>query len=598
MGTSDNLEEDNQSKEFVQTSEEQTTPGTSKDSDTPSSITDEVKIENLNEENPDTKFIESCREDNGGEKNDNPSSENQTEDPQTRDEDQDEDIREAKAYVKAYVDRIRETEIFLKAIQAEEEEAQRQLQQINLFGNINFGSRFHSYKEPSYQVTSSAADLDEPIHNSGYHSAPVRVHANPINWLDFYPISTSETTPNHQSNLKSFTPSFSTYKNGGESSICRGLEPLSSTYYSKSEFEPRIKPMNGLGSTFRSSLGHRRSRPLSMSIDTYDSGYEPGNNSISSRSRHSSLVRRDPITFDSNSPPTSDNIYMTEYQRAYGSSSISHNIKKTSISSSNDNTYYNSRASSPPINSEQNLGSDDDIDDSMSSYRASSYVPKVVPRGRPERLSRSRFSRSNNRQSQASKLSLAEPDGENQYKRWNERRTSLQISDLSPSKLNDNSSSIDDQARRQTSPDSSNRRRSLQMDRSVERMKSASSESRLSELEERIQANKKRREELLAASKSVVNPSQGGKSTKEYPNLQETSTKPDEKDEPGNCRRNSSPVPSESQPAPLKRLMGNGKKLVGRPSRLESMEARIKRRSYFLRVGDDSNSPDRRSRMT
>ena len=121
--------------------------------------------------------------------------------------------------------------------------------------------------------------------------------------------------------------------------------------------------------------------------------------------------------------------------------------------------------------------SSDESDDGMSAYRASSYVPKVVPIGfTPPR----RASRCAARRRQTSLLAKdAADDGEKSSpppppRRWSSARQP--DGDVSPP----------------------TRRRSETGAGAGE----AAENSRLSELEQRIQANRRRREELLASGKA------------------------------------------------------------------------------------------------
>lgn len=511
----------------------------------------------------------------------------------TNEDIEDEDVRDAKAYVKAYADRIKETEIFLKTMQAEEEEAQRQRDQSYLFNNLALVNKLNGFRHciPSNLNLHSApksaeysSDLSSNL-NFGYHSAPIQgLNFNPMSFNGHSSDAISSKVDTNSWSVFS-RPTFQSSPHGCEMSTSVGQYRSKDTPFEYSKLTDDVlanRRSIGSGSdTLRSfvtpaSTNFRRSRPQSMSIETYDSSFDPNYSSVFRSNRSTSQVRHKPLIGNS-SPP--DDTYMTEYQRAYGNSAT----RPTAVSRVTPAPETYSFSSEPKVNDKPS--SDDEIDESMSAYRASSYIPKVIPQGAPSRISRSRVSRSSNfRHSAMSSMNDHVDDSISfDHDSSQRRRVSLHIvSNLDSSKCPPDSDEIGGRGISSCRTNSKNsdhfRRMSLQTDSRVARLSSAESESRLSELEQRIEANKRRREELLASSRSGELDSRSVTSSDDQKRESKKVMESVKADQGETNNISSTPVAEELSKLTTKQ------KLVGRPSRLESMEARIKRRSYFVRV--------------
>lgn len=382
-------------------------------------------------------------------------------------------------------------------------------------------------------------------------------------------------------------------------------------------------------------------------------------------SRRASSVARHSLNYDSNpivtkaKQPTSASVYMTEYQRAYGSTITKTNITDNGIEK---NGFFSARDSlandeelvkNVPLKSAENHQDEDElIEQSMDAYRPSSYVPKIVPQGMPAR-SRDRHSRSYQRRSLTSaelqrniSPSITSSNADKQRhtsisdnKTYSKLRNSpspspartRRYSYFGPSEqkdLNETTTTASAFSSRRFSmgnnlqSNSDDFKENATENKAISAFASTSTATsasdRLSELELRMEANKKRREELLATSKrefasfagkTVLNTPKRdqGRLTNSTQRLADYSPSrsslfDENRPRARSVARELSPNPmtndnipdsdSRSQRTPPARL-------VPRSSRLESMEARIKRRSYYVRVADQNNDePNSRQNNT
>lgn len=272
---------------------------------------------------------------------------------------------------------------------------------------------------------------------------------------------------------------------------------------------------------------------------------------------------------------------MSEYRSSYCASSTNHLLDEGARGGGGGG------GAASPLGSDLSGGDDDDL--GMGAYRASAYVPKVVPQGMPSRgRSYARASTKLGRQdrpsawlpsssAQARRIE-AEAEAEVEELRRStgaprvprERRTSLQQTSSGP-EPSMYSRGGQRQADDESAPACSRRRsESYTTGARLSADSGGGQPSRLSELEQRIQENKRRREELLAG-----NPSASSSPKAQRRELAGVGGKPAvgaEEAAVGGATRDVSPSPAR----------------FSRPSRLESMEARIKRKSYSVRLADCS----------
>lgn len=370
--------------------------------------------------------------------------------------------------MRSYLARVKETELFLKSMEAEEESLERNRKQLFLFNNLLLGSKF------GLRLNGDAgADL-------GARSAPVRSNC------------AHEAAASNGfigSAALSFEPTYTIPSCARPNYLSRGFEPslgsqapakadLSRTYDAQADFRAR-RSRSQLGDQFHER--RPRQRPSSGHFDS-----SPARQYLASRgARSASQVRYQPSqrSFRVLGAEQSFAPSVSEYRSAFRAPA-----ERTS------------NCSSPLISA------DADSDDGMSDYRVSSYVPRLD------------FGR---------KLEPAE-----------HLSASKAATSGAPSRARRNSLQSEPTG---ADPEPTRRRLSLVADSPQSEPENG---SRLSQLEQRIAENRKRREELLSGR--------------------------------------SSPRPAECSPK-LREQPSAGNTLA-RPSRLESMEARIKRRSYCASV--------------
>lgn len=613
------------------------------------------------------------------------------------DEEPDEDVREAKANIKGYLDRIRETEKFIKSMQEEEEKSQRQRQESFLFNNLILSTKLNGFKSNG-QPHGSRLDL-APTTNRfeagtcGPFSAPVtmsrasydshhgdELHSNGTmgpNLITMMPKSSiSSMGPASMLNYESgsgrpngsncdlssavscfhsdlykpassiSTPlSLQTHLASGPTMAYRDplepVQPISMQAYAPTRNWHRSKSQLGdrfQGSADSSSFVSPGRRPLSASIDCQSTSnpYFPSRHRRSvSQARYqqassATLNLRSSLEASLDDPT----LMMSEYKSSFGPN-LRHQ-RHHSLAPTSPCRGSQVRAASPfksaTLTNEKDLDDDEDEDDDlgMSAYRPSSYVPRVVPSATTaaeDRVSRNRtgggFMESRHVTSRGRSVSrsndVIEVSGRDKSPALRSetiaRRRSVQtLADSSSSSRKDDGSDVGAELATTT------RRRSWTTTNETTQSTASSNgaSSRLSELEQRIQANKRRREELLQGINSAAIGSEqrarpatvGGKTSSL---VRPDTGKSDDDDELGqSCgfERPSRPVEREppirqqspriggSVPSPDKLTSQDTKSYAAssstarfRPSRLESMEARIKRKSYCVRV----RSPERRA---
>lgn len=457
--------------------------------------------------------------------------------------------------MKLHLDRVKDTENFLKSIRAEEENLERRRQQLNLFNDLIFGSKNN--------VQSRNADTK---------SAPVSsLLSNDINgFLPAVPPTYNQLLDSDHCDYKLRLP-IAQMSSPSKPKPTLDLSQLGSGAIG---FRPSPLTANESWRSTRSRSqlsdqfcdSRRLPRPLSANLDTLtlkDTSYNDllnHNVYFPSRARRgSSVLRRPNCALSTHSQlldltPTSDAYRAPSPARSY------------EISNDNEmNSSCRVRARSSTVQLTDHVDGDDD-DDDMRAYRASHYVPKVVPQGIPARgrTARRRIwdlpEADRPSESGQRRASLGKSSGE--------KEDPVQVRE--PIRRARAMSSVRDEDSTGTQQVSA-RRFSLSSDPTA----SSVDNSRLNELEKRIQANKQRREELLASSRplSLVRGQSTGGNQAEV-EINETNLK--------RHMRESSPAKC----SPNHRAPGNK---LARPSRLESMEARIKRRSYCVRM----SSPER-----
>lgn len=567
---------------------------------------------------------------------------------EARASEEDEDVREAKANIKGHLDRMREMEKFLKSMQEEEERFQRQRQDVFLFDSLLLSSRLNGLKHAafapsngSFEPAASMAGANLERRARGHSSAPIGCYGNPFEaGAGAGPGQTVDVS--RQAELAPAPMPVSCFSSDSFYRPSMGLAqqppaPLAS-YRPTSPIpgcpdysqDPLLEPVQ----PFRLSLGQpapvpggmwRRSksqlsdqykdhlgpsrldsdahayrahqpagadpstgprRPLSANLDSLaqraggQAAYFP------SRQRRSVSQMRRPI----NPEPAFERPVMSEYRSSFGPNLGARSPLRRATSPANVATRHRAKTYGTGVGSGVGSGSDDDRDhdDDMRDYRASSYVPKLAAESLGN-LSANRPGRSLDRRS--STLNL-EASG----------RASMRLpSRGAPAELapNERRKSWQTLAEFDSRPSSSpSRRRSLAAD-SGRPLGANLDNPRLSELEQRIQANKRRRQELLTGIKSNAVRANGDSAPQQAaPEAGREPARDSGEDEQETfgferpsraaaCKRNEHAHRAEAQPSPA-RVSAAGSPRT-RPSRLESMEARIKRRSYCVRVG----SPER-----
>lgn len=521
-------------------------------------------------------------------------------------EEEDEDVREAKASIKSYLDSVKETAKFLKSIQQDEENLERQRQQLYLFNNLMLSTKLGGISNrASSEIRSAPIRSGYSLHNELDIVAPTKVGPDeieariPSSSLCFEPTyavsdlmsgsyapagaSSSIATRPRQLHTFGGSTSDSIYQQTGYSSTTTDpLEPVQPLVVSKefigkggsSSFMPREgRSRSQLSDQFEDYKARRRPRPLSANIqDLTDATnvYFPSRAKRSlSQIRYSGANQGSLLAGARYATSDGQQTMMSEYMSAYGRSpAVEAPRRQFAIGvPSDDRNCLND--SNDKLN---NVGGEDsdDSDLGMSAYRASAYVPKVVPQGMPARgrgFKRTGYepAEAGGSRSIGRDLSSRNSDTGKPY----ERRTSLQshtrlsLQSLGPPASSTDANDLDegDEAS-QVSP----RRRS--MTDAGSSAAEAAGQSRLSQLEQRIQANKRRREDLLAGKVSPQ-PEQGANRLADGLNTRVSSRD------------------TSSQPRGAVGVKPGGSKLT-RPSKLESMEVRIKRKSYCLRLGDCS----------
>lgn len=515
-------------------------------------------------------------------------------------EDDDDDVREAKANIKPYLDSVKETDMFLKKMHEEEENFERQRQQLFIFNNLMLHTKLNGINSKiasrdsiptnsGYQFYASSGIRSAPVCNSlsgGVTNSTIEDTQNnvfiPSLALNYEPtytiplINNTSTSYYSRSSLQpsaetaSFQRSISTFTAPNRNPL-EPVQPLN--VYSDSTSPSRYSPNRRSRSQLSDQFGdYKRTRPVSANLDLLGTNSNPY---FPSRSKRSLSQLRYPTR--KISQPT-----MSEYRSSY----VNHSLAATPASFSSAPAYEVDNFITTS-NSPTNLNRSDDSDDGMSSYRVSSYVPKIVPQGMqmPHRQGRT-FQRRSYRKdadldlnSQLFSQLDRETSSSNQENYISngivERRTSLQPEIARKGAISPENS---------TSPSTPSSYRRLSLNETPSSSNNANEGSRLSQLELRIQENKKRRDKLLQSSNH--SPVNERKSNQEA--LSTSSpirTRLGERDSPGSSstslRSNNSSVATSG--------------LKAKSSRLESMEARIKRKSYCMRVADCS--PDRASQF-
>lgn len=564
--------------------------------------------------------------------------------------DMDEDVREAKANIKEYLDRMRETDKFIKSMQAEEENLERQRQELFLFNQVLLNRKLNGIRGAS-QASLGTQALDGPHTASmdnhqatwlessnrlGPRSAPV--------WSDYgtgaAPTDNAYLTSkicNHQQQHQDFaTPTTTSAFSCFSSDLYRPvasqdpyLEPVQPLYLSAQTPAFRSHSPGGawrrsksqLGDQFSNCLGSLTAtcssyvprttsrRPLSATIDPLSMESNPYFPSAAARHRRSvSQMRTPSLSLGANKY---QGPVMSEYRSAFGAPRRQESpVRRTQSTGLRPGKADDSDGHQDDDHYDANRNhNQNDDDDQMASYRAHSYVPRVVPEGGPRGRDFSRrYSASKaphllapSRARVDSTSPVLSPIRQSSGKPYNERRTSLQLS-----------SSLSQRPSREVEPDRSKspliRRRSLtatgerDTDNGIKQVGPCEN-SRLSELEQRIQANKRRREELLSgASIEASSSSSLSLSTTKDRQLNKaaqpngTASRDDQHDDDEepvvDAFERPSRGPSGDTPATKEPPTPARPGTRPRPSRLESMEARIKRRSYCFRMA----SPERPAR--
>lgn len=510
------------------------------------------------------------------------------------DEEEDDDVREAKANIKPYLDSVKETDMFLKKMHEEEENFERQRQQLFIFNNLMLHTKLNGINSKiaprdslpassGYQFKTSSGIRSAPVGGSdlvgGTNSTiedtqnNVFIPSLALNYEPTYTIPPTNNTSTSCYSRSSLQPTFETASFQRSIStftapIRDPLEPVQplNVYSdsSPSRFSPNRRSRSQLSDQFSD---YKRTRPVSANLDLLGANSNPY---FPSRSKRSLSQLRYP-TRKTSQP------MMSEYRSSY----VNHSLAATQPTLSAPTYEIDNLIATS--NSPTNLNRSDDSDDGMSSYRVSSYVPKVVPQAMqmPHRQGRTFQRRSYRKDADLdlnSQLSSQLDKETSSSKQENytsngivERRTSLQPEMARKGAISPENS---------TSPSSPSSYRRLSLNETPNSSSGANEGSRLSQLEQRIQENKKRREKLLQSSNH--SPVNERKSNEQVLSASSTTrTKLGDRDSPGSSstslRSNNSLVATSG--------------LKAKPSRLESMEARIKRKSYCMRVADCS--PDR-----
>lgn len=496
-------------------------------------------------------------------------------------EEDDEDVKAVKANMKIHLDRVKETELFLKNIHKEEEQFELQRKQMFLFNNLMLSTKLDGLKSNNinnFDLSSSSFQNDymatstpssSKYMKSGAMSAPIKT--NGLNGSSNFSMSPNQLTANGfiPSAALSFEPTFTIMNNSTNTNSTPTSVPFRPI---KDPLEP-MQPLNLHPQVYRQDndddddlfnhIHRRRSRSqLSEQFEGYRYQRAAGVESslLSSmqtsefRSKRSVSQMRYPsgrqLTRSYQPAPI-----MSEYRSAFSAHLDSTSDDKCLLSPTT-NTDFNRSKTPDSVSSS---------DDGMSAYRVSTYFPKAPT---PSATSFARKGRSFQRASyqySPRDYSPNKPDAQSPRS----RRISLE-SNYNYSRKQDKQEETEEAPARRASVSAANEQ-------------TAASNSRLAELEKRIQENKRRREELISGKLSPIRSAlKQQDSDKEIDKLLGTNktTEAEHKEDTGK-RRNASPIPLTS------RLT------VARPSRLESMEARIKRKSYCVRVSDCS--PERTS---
>lgn len=544
----------------------------------------------------------------------------------------DPDVLEAKENIRSYLDSVKETELFLKTVQKEEEEnLVRKRQQMLLFDNYLLSSKLNGMRRKmsdSFEHRQSAF-CESGLEANQLRSAPIRSQ------LEFEPMLSYKSDLNQYQSPPSFQSNHMTSFSPSENLIPK---PVNSVSVDQTDFYPfrqdkttlSSSSYNNLDSELCSTTAINRSRLYLSSFENLTVPTEF--NSLSSYSSNSPLVhhQREPQTHlklqcDQWTAPitgTWHSNYSTRFQSGTDSNHLASratdqhfrrsrsqlgdqfnsHFKRASSrplsanldsladnglnsysneSSKVGNPYFAARAkrsgsqvrypsagryakqamlneyksaycqSNPVIDTVHVVNNEDDDMDGMSAYRASAYIPKVVPDGG---LGKS------------IELSNGTGDKENKHRRKSLQTLSAPIDSMNGKDDEENTSRY------------SGRRCSLT---EADTGESSTGTNRLSQLEQRIKENKKRREQLLSGKSSPARPS----SPMMQPIRPSRRQQADESELPNSrllASDSDNNNAAHSSQATLK---------FSRPSRLESMEARIKRRSYCVRVAECS--PDR-----
>jgi hypothetical protein len=666
------------------------------------------------------------------------------------DDDLDEDVREAKASIKGHLDRIRETEKFIKSIQEEEERFERQRRESFLFNNLIISTKLNGLKNGAgHQQRLDLARLDlvdgtsgggKTIDSNGpsysapvastlagcpYEPAAAELRPSAGLGLDggmgvFHSYQQQHESPVHFGRSTSFEPTLSCFNSDlfkPISSLDTPCKPVHDVAYTPlaastrhrdplepvrplsmhafapptrlwdrsrspvagdplfqhSTAEPRTSLSLSLSSSAAATMRPGGQRPLSASIDSYGA---PGSNPYfpSRHKRSSSQVRHcrgassgggDVATtlFSSSSPFTpgyhdDSTPMLSEYKSSFVAPSLRarhHSLAPTPSACRRARSPLPLRAS--PIRwpggdrgdhhddyddavsgggaVHHATDDDDDDDDGMSAYRASSYVPKVVPEGGPS--TRGARGRTLERSLDGGSSSSFERRGRS-VSRTNDylarekspavmvtRRRSTQAAaaaggstcSLANLCCSDNGPELVPIRRRSLASTSEASARSETSAGPV-----AAGPSRLSELEQRIQANKRRREELLQGIRSAGDDWQrapqsrdNATSGRRRPQTPVAEAESDDDQAEGGVgagaaaesrqsggfeRPSRSATERQAETSELVRASSLARAETAqkerekrptssttgrfRASRLESMEARIRRKSYCMRV--------------
>lgn len=556
------------------------------------------------------------------------------------DEEEDEDVKEAKASIKCHLDRVKETELFLESLKKDEENYERERQQMLLFNDLMLGTKFNALRSFRGARCDMMPAQECPIigdssyyrASSGLRSAPIRSYCGNNGTIASEQQQTNGFLLNHQESSSpssaalSFEPTYvlptaahaqrsscniaQSYigEPGGPPTTMMHSTLTDSQTYPTTACDPFLEPVSPVlgAASFRysgqlhDSSGKFQQQPAAVQTSSdwrrfrrsrsqlgdqfndfnsrrsmaAETGTILGNNKFNDGYPASGArAKRSLSQLRYSSNRLSQPVAMSEYMSAYGDpSSGAQPFGRRALSPASPDAPEVLVSSRLTGNSENG---DDDDDDGMSAYRAASYVPKVVPAGTT--ITRGRSHEKRRSYMTTTTTTTAAAGGKDDRtaaiaERQPRRRTSLQMYSSSrtvepPAELASESSPV---GRRRSLTTIARDDESSQLQKQSRQVGSAENFSRLSELEQRIKENKRRREELLAG-RSSPDPKVVGRDPDTTNKENVTSSR---------ARRESSPATSSATPTTTGR--------IARPSRLESMEARIKRKSYCVRVGDCS----------